>query len=256
MFVQEHLEAFRSFYLTPPTLSGVGLGEGKAPKPWFGRVDPSPSKLAHDLLDDTPVNRTHLLNMQSSPMPTAQFCVSIFAWGGMRTSNGKHLFGLHMKPWLDVAQQLRDGALSRVKGYDAFVALRNTKSLAGLGPAYFTKLLYFLPPPAQKGYIMDQWLGLSINLLTGQEIVKLNESITWEWKPKQVSPRFDSLVSDFNDGAGYEMFCNKIERLSVKMGFGWTPELTELALISEGGHVKKGWRDYVVKKRQARLLST
>lgn len=237
-------------------LPGISQGEGKAPKLWFRAVDPSLSKLDHSLLDDAPVSRTSLLEFQASNMPTPELCVSIFAWGGMRTSNGKYLFGQHITTWLEVAERLRAGAIDRKEGYNEFASLRKKKNLAGLGPAYFTKLLYFLPPRAHKGYIMDQWLGLSINILAGQEIVKLNESITWEWKPKKAHPRFDSLVSDYNDGVDYERFCQKIELLSKEMGSGWTPEITELALISEGGrgNSRKGWRDYVVKQRHARLL--
>ena len=256
MFAQDHLDVFRASNPLPPPMPING--EGRPPQPWLKAVDPSLSILDHGKLSPELVNRKSLLAMQSNPlMPTEAFCVSIFAWGGMRVSNGKHLFGKSMHPWLDVAKQLRNGTLNRKDGYNAFINLRKDKSLSGLGPAYFTKLLYFLPPPKSNGYIMDQWLGLSINLLTGSDIVKLNESITYEWKPPTVIPNFNSWVCDHNTADGFEKFCKAIEDLSKLMGPPWTPELVELALISEGGRGSKRqpWRDHVVEQRRKRLLA-
>ncbi len=256
MFVQNHLDVFRTSNPLPPPMPTNG--EGRPPQPWFKAVDPSLSILDHGNLPPEQVNRKSLLAMQSNPLtPTEVICVSIFAWGGMRVSNGKLLFGKSMHPWLEVAEEVRTGMLNRRDGYDAFNNLRKDNSLSGLGPAYFTKLLYFLPPRNKNGYIMDQWLGLSINLLTGSELVRLNESITFDWKPGTVIPNFNSLVCDHNTADGFEKFCQVIEELSKLMGAPWTPELVELALISEGGQEsrRQPWRKYVTQHRRQRLLA-
>jgi hypothetical protein len=256
MFIQDHLDVFRASNPLPPLM--LINGEGRPPQPWFKAVDPSLSILDHGKLPPKQVNRKSLLAMQSNPLTSIEaFCVCVFAWGGMRVSNGKHLFGKSMHPWLNVANQLRNGTLNRKDGYEAFINLRKYKSLSGLGPAYFTKLLYFLPPPKNNGYIMDQWLGLSINLLTGSEIVRLNESITFDWKPGTVIPNFTSMVCDHNTADGFEKFCQAIEDLSKLMGPPWTPELVELALISEGGpeNKRRPWRKHVVEQRRKRLLA-
>jgi len=257
MFDQKHFDKFHGMHRNPPAISNTDRGEGKSPASWCAKVAPALPSLNHGMLDHTPVNRARLKQLRDDiNMPTPELCLSILAWGGMWTSNGTQLFSLENAAWLNLAQELRDGTCNRRDGYNKFADLRIKRQLPGLGPAYFTKLLYFLPPEEKIGYIMDQWLGLSINILTGQEIVKLNETIKWEWTKQGKIRHFDSLVCDYNSGDDYEIFCEKIERLSEKMGTGWTPELTELALISEGGHAskKKEWRKYVIEQRQNRLL--
>ena len=54
--------------------------------------------------------------------------------------------------------------LCRVGAYKQFHRLVNEKKLTHMGPAYFTKLIYFLGSK-QNGYIMDQWTARSMNLL-------------------------------------------------------------------------------------------
>ncbi len=257
MFVEIHLKKFRDLHKEPPIIAETDQGEGRSPRQWFKSVAHSFQNVNYELLAETPVNRAYLKELQAdTKTPTLELCISILAWGGMRISNGKQLFSQNNDHWLCIAEELRRGDRNRKCGYNEFAAHRKQKQLQGLGPAYFTKLLYILPPEKNKGYIMDQWLGLSINILTGKEIVKLNESITWEWKQKPTNPRLDSWVCDYNTADDYENFCTKIESLSSKMGNGWGPELTELALISEGGRAnkKKLWRNYVENQRIKRLL--
>jgi hypothetical protein len=66
-----------------------------------------------------------------------------------------------------------------------------------------------------KGYIMDQWLGCSVNLLTGRQIVKLDQHLTWQLKQGRPEQRVDSYVSDLNTGQDYEAFCRSVESLSL-----------------------------------------
>jgi len=259
MFITNHLAKFQSCYASPPVFVTGDEREGKSPAVWFKDVDQG--KLGAKIGDlPLSVNRTSLLAMAADcNVGTAELCISIFAWGGMRGSHRNLLFSRPLAPWLEIADQVRENKLSRSKAYDSFAKLRSDgrdNPIAGMGPAYFTKLLYFLAPGvpgSPKGYIMDQWLGCSVNLLTGRQVVKLDHHIKWKTTQDRV---VDSVVSNVNVGRDYEMFCRTVEELSSLMGASWTPELTERALIADGGRSPHPWRDYVVKQRLEAFCAT
>lgn len=262
MFDPDHLAQFKHCHSKPIPVASGNKKEGD-PRSWFKNVDTTKLGMAVGSLSDS-VNRQSLIHMASNPgVGTLDLCINVLAWGRMRGANRNRLFEQPVQPWITVADQVRNGLLNRAQGYDAFSNLRSGgKDMVGLGPAYFTKLLYFLAPAtpsASKGYIMDQWLGCSINLLAGQQIVKLDEQVKWHLqKGKKASEamatlRVDSFVSDVNTGKDYEAFCQAVEALSDKMGLGWTPELTERALIADGGKKPHPWRTYVVEQRLRRF---
>jgi hypothetical protein len=255
MFVIDHFMEFGRCFPSPLPFVAGDEREGHGPEGWFKRVNRSKLDLPIGQLPVS-VNRASLLAMAADHrVGTAELCISIFAWGGMHGKNRDYLFGCPMAPWVAIAEQVRDDKLSRSEAYDSFATLRNNgkgSAIAGMGPAYFTKLLYFLAPGLpgfSKGYIMDQWLGCSINLLTGREIVKLDQHVTWKIKKGQAERSVDSYVSNVNCGQDYDAFCRAVEALSAKLGEAWTPELTERALIADGGKVKHPWRGYVIKER-------
>ncbi len=206
------------------------------------------------------VNRTSLLAMAAdSGARTVELCISILAWGGMRGNHRDLLFARPLAPWIAIADQVRCNQLHRSKAYDSFAKLKangDSDPIAGMGPAYFTKLLYFLAPgtaESPKGYIMDQWLGCSINLLTGKNVVKLDQQLKWQMHGDRARQVVDAIVSNVNSGADYEEFCQTVEALSARMGPPWTPELTERALISDGGRSAHPWRTYVKDQRLKQL---
>jgi hypothetical protein len=253
MFVGEHVGKFASFFSSPPGFSDQS--EGESPLAWFDGVDQKKMGTTVATLPGS-VNRKELLAMAANPnVGTLELCISIFAWGEMRTSNRNYLFRGPVAPWITIADQVRSNKLSRSAAYDCFARLRvesNKNPIAGMGPAYFTKLLYFLPSGASatpKGYIMDQWLGCSVNLLTGRQVVKLDHYVLWNEYRGLASQAVNSVVSNSNSGQDYEEFCLTVEALSAKMGHPWTPERTERALMSSGGREKHAWRNYVREKR-------
>jgi hypothetical protein len=259
MFIIEHLERFRACFPSPLTFPSGTKQEGKSPAVWFNGVDRT--KLGSTVGALPPkVNRTTLLAMAADDgVGTAELCISIFAWGGMRGNHRDLLFSRPLDPWVAIAEQVRRNQLSRAGAYDSFSNLRtsgNDNPIAGMGPAYFTKLLYFLAPgtsESPKGYIMDQWLGCSVNLLTGRQIVKLDQNLKWQIRDGQAKQVVDSIVSNVNSGQDYEEFCQIVEALSRKMGTSWTPELTERALIADGGKSAHPWRTYVKDQRLKQL---
>ena len=259
MFVIEHLKRFRACFPSPPAFASGAKKEGKNPAAWFNSVDQTELGSTINSLPPS-VNRTSLLAMAAdNSVGTAELCISIFAWGGMRGNHRDLLFSRPLAPWVAIADQVRRNQLSRAGAYNSFANLRTTGSgnpIAGMGPAYFTKLLYFLAPgtpESPKGYIMDQWLGCSVNLLPGRQVVKLDQNVKWQIKNGQAKQVVDSIVSNVNSGYDYEEFCQIVEALSGKMGASWTPELTERALIADGGKSAHPWRAYVKDQRLKQL---
>lgn len=259
MFDAEHFARFRECFPSPIAFASGTRQEGKSPAAWFKSIDRAKIGLTIGTLP-LAVNRTSLLAMaMDHSIGTAELCISILAWGGMRGNHRDLLFERPTHPWVTIADEVRRNQLNRSKAYDAFATLRtNGKSnpVAGMGPAYFTKLLYFLAPgtlESPKGYIMDQWLGCSVNLLTRRQVVKLDHHVRWQLTNGRARQAVDSIVSDVNSGHDYEEFCRAVEALSVRMGASWTPELTERALIADGGKSPHPWRAHVRDERLKQL---
>ena len=95
--------------------------------------------------------------------------IDIFAWGVMSARNAR-LALPKWDEWKAPCIALLQGC-DAVDGYYQFYTLQENNILAGLGPAYYTKIIYFLGKG--DGLIMDQWTSRSINLLLGKEIIKL-----------------------------------------------------------------------------------
>lgn len=115
---------------------------------------------------------------------------------------------------------LRAEQMSRKDAYNLFCGAGN---IDGLGPSYFTKLLYFFNR-APDCYIMDQWTGKSINLLTGEHLVRINDK----------SPTRD------NKSGNYQAFCEEIDMLAELLK--QDSDLIEQRLMSEEG---EEWRMHV-----------
>lgn len=132
---------------------------------------------------------------------------------------------------------MRASNLSRRQAYVCFRRFRRANRRCGLGPAFFTKLIFFLNR-RERGYFMDQWTGLGINLLFEPAIVDLN--VVGGDRPAHV-------VSDGNCGGHYERFCQAIECLARRTG--WPAELVEERLFCKGGQGPGPWRQYVIDHR-------
>lgn len=89
--------------------------------------------------------------------------------------------------------KIKNGKLTREEEYDLFT---NGGEITGLGPSYFTKLLYFFSPNSTR-YIMDQWTTKPIILLTGKNIIRHS----------------NQGPTRHNSGKNYELFCRVIEDL-------------------------------------------
>lgn len=257
VFDAAQLRTFQDMHAVPTAFAQTGKGEGSAPLAWYVTGPHNRPLIDEGQLSGT-FNRSRLIAMQAdSEFRTLEFCIAILAWGGMQRGNRNHLFGKPVEPWLAVADAIRSGELTRSEAFDAFAALCREGVISGMLPAYFTKLIYFLMPRdgAPLGYIMDQWLGCSVNLLCGRDVVRMDDSLTWHQGKRSATPelRLSSHVSIWNTGRDYEHFCTAVEMLSATMGEGWNPETTELTLMSRGGSKPLPWRAHVKRARLARF---
>lgn len=154
--------------------------------------------------------------------------IAILSWGGMRRNYGRALFG-KLKYLLPIIENLRSGYYqSRKEAFEAFQQERNNGHLPGLGIGYFTKLICFLNPEL-KGYIMDQWVSKSINLLTGKNIISITGN---------------SWVNDSNDSHTYENFCYQIDQIAVILKCDGIKAEERLFSVGRG---KGKWRNYLIK---------
>ncbi len=257
LFDEIQLGTFQEMHPSPAAFAKGEQTEGSEPIAWYAG-GPASRPSIDEIQISGAINRTRLIAMQADPqICTLELCVAILAWGGMNRGNRDHLFRQPVAAWIEVASAIRAGELSRSEAFDAFARLYHQKAIKGMRPAYFTKLIYFLMPRGGTpiGYIMDQWLGCSVNLLCGQEIVKMDHKLDWGQKRGSDKPErsLTSHVSAWNTGRDYQHFCNAIEALALIMGPNWTPETTELTLMSHGGHQPGAWRAHVKNERLARF---
>lgn len=166
---------------------------------------------------------------------TFECSINILSWGGMRRTNALKAFD-NYQIWLPICDNIRDGELSRIEAFDKFISLRRISKLNGMGPAFFTKLIFFfMSRRINSGYIMDQWTARSVNLLFNEVVV--NNKIINKGKVNEYV-----IVSDDNDSGNYEQFCLCVEKIAKKLDL--SPEATELSLFSEG-RGRGIWRNYL-----------
>jgi len=232
-FIQRHLEVFKR----------------SEPGRWLGRMSlqswlKHTNYEQHDTINAAflgrKLDRSDLIAMRdsSSAMDTRDLCACIFSWGGMKTNHGRALFDSNDQEWVRISSDLRNSSIDHYEAYRQYHSLSLAKRMPGVGPAYYTKLLFFLPPKEiARGIIMDQWTGRSINLLTGKPIVRLVKTETGY----RVAPE--------NDAVAYREFCGSVRELALLVNE--SVENTELRLFSEGGGGEKSnpWRAYVIEHK-------
>lgn len=171
------------------------------------------------------ISRDEIFQYVKSPLNRSDLTfVMIMAWGGMTEKNGKLAWSDRFK-WLPIVRKMLLGRLNAVDAYQAFSVART----AGMGPAYFTKLIYFCTKDrvSFSGYIMDQWTAKSINLLFDSPRIKLTSS---------------GYVSRNNSKTIYRAYCYKVRWLATKLGQG--PDEIEERLFS---HRRGEWRNHLKK---------
>ena len=198
--------------------------------PWIDSIGLAPTKIQ---LSVPKVDRGFLkkaAGADSSTVSDRDLLWAILSWGRMRR-NAARVLKEREDHWTAVVGRLRRDGMTRTECYEICHATMREFNPAGIGPAYFTKLIFFANP-RHDGYIMDQWTSRSINLLVeGPAVVRMRTQ-------DHVDPR--------NDKGHYEAFCQAVEALSDKLETR-DHEHTEQCLFSRGGRRPDPWREYLKK---------
>lgn len=192
----------------------------------------------------TKLNRSHLFSLVADERVNTLSCViSILAWGGMNRKHGEKLFSTDFL-WLETAEKIRKGELDRKDAYREFELLKSKNKIPGMGPAYFTKLIFFLMPArSNRGYIMDQWTSASVNLLSDKKMV-----LTYMYKliNKKSKDKYYEIVLNTNTSDNYEKFCVFVELVANKLEI--RPDQAEQMMFSKG-RGEGAWRNYLIEQR-------
>ena len=221
LFREDHLEAFQ-------TMAQCGEWVPRAASPWTKSVGIDD---LGEAANSQPLSRSFLKQLcMSDEVSDRDVLWSILAWGGMRRDAARRL-AAHESRWIEITGQLRRDGLDRRASYRICFDAVNDIGSSGIGPAYFTKLIFFVNP-RRDGYIMDQWTSRSVNfLIEGPPIVKMRTQ-------NHVDPR--------NDAVSYEKFCCAVEALAKSL-INKSPEETEQCLFSTGGRNPHPWRRYLLQ---------
>ena len=168
----------------------------------------------------------------------------ILAWGGMNLHNARFALKSYQNCWKKIVDDMLEKNLCRDEAYKRFHSLVENGKLTHMGPAYFTKLIYFLEPK-HNGYIMDQWTARSMNLLRKSNKYKIHLISTTKRKSDGLRNfRVDPIK---NNVCIYRAFCEDLEHLAEYLDID--PEGTEKLIFSKGGRVNMGcWRRFVLKE--------
>ena len=220
---------------------------GLSPKSWFEKIAPH-SKIPN--LPDKPLNRPELLNLiqpyrgkkEVDEITIRKLIVSIFAWGGMRISprSGKLAIDT-IKTYEKICLELLNG-MSSVSAYDEFYKKKKLGVMRGVGPAFYTKLIFFLGD--QTGLIMDQWTAQSTNLLLNAPVIKLRPSKTvHDENSQQVYARYLNFVTELKTALSTDLV-SKTEELIFS--FPHT-HLDVKKRLGEYHKTYSAWRKYVAE---------
>jgi hypothetical protein len=221
VFSAEHLEAFQ-------TMAMVGEWKEQEPAAWVESIgiDGLSSEFSHQKM-----TRSFLKQSSEDKRVTDRDLLwGILAWGKMRRDAARR-FAQYEDSWIKVIRSLRSENLSRMDSYSLCAETVAKNPAGGIGPAYYTKLIFFANP-RHDGYIMDQWTSRSVNLLVSEGPI--------------VAMRTSNHVSPQNNAETYETYCRIVETLS-KVLVDKNPEETELCLFSTGGRTMASWRRYVME---------
>jgi len=222
VFSSEHLEAFQ-------TMAMVGEWKEQKPADWVESVGIpglssafSKHKMTRSFLKKSSLDKS---------VSDRDLLWGILSWGKMRRDAARR-FAKYEVSWIEVINTLRGNKLTRMQSYNLCAETVAKNPAGGIGPAYYTKLIFFANP-SHDGYIMDQWTSRSVNLLVSGD--------------KIVTMRTINHVSPQNSAETYEVYCQIVEKLS-KVLPDKNPEETELCLFSTGGRSPASWRRYVMER--------
>lgn len=212
---------------------------GRAPRAWANHVADGLGEQFD--LDRDRIDRTRLISLAREASPE-KFFLSVMAWGGMKIGHGASAWS-EREVWRAPLQAALRGDAPRRDLYARFAA----KPVGGMRAAYFTKLIHFATARSAEpvGYIMDQWIAKSVNLICRRDVVALDPA---------------GYVTPANDDRIYEQFCQIVDAIAAELGVAGAE--AEERIYSRGGrrpaawraHVKASWRPSVGAAARSRSI--
>lgn len=223
-------------------------------RPWSGK---SPAKWVASLqvafedtnsLDNQAISRSNLIKLWRNFNVSTEACfLSTMAWGGMKAGHGRSIWQTR-NDWIPLCEQLRIGAFpDRKEAFEQFRLLRRQGKLPGMGPAYFTKVLFFARP-IQDAYILDQWTARSIHMLTKArfwpsvdiDTTTLRRMQNNDGKAREIRVN----VTDRVTSSDYGHYCDLVEELGRRLQ--QTPCIIEETMFGQGGRNPTEWRSFIM----------
>ncbi|MGJ8590180.1 MAG: hypothetical protein ACSHXW_18905 [Yoonia sp.] len=237
VFEEPHLTEFKkTIYQTETGWAGCN------PRKWVAHL--SPEIIDPNIFPDRRLIRQEIFDMANCRKTGDLYlAINIAAWGGMKRDHGRRLFD-EWPVWAGIMAAMRDGLQTRQQAYYAFSKLRLSGELPGMGPAYFTKMIFFALE-TRDAFIMDQWTARSANLLLGRKLVN---TLRAGASGRDPAPQW---VSDENTPEVYEKFCHFIHELAKQCSLEGEEESVEEALFSTG-RGRGRWRNYVISQDRRR----
>lgn len=204
---------------------------------------------------DVSFNRTslreHILSEKNSKTASANLfniVVNILAWGGMQYNHGRKALQC-WDNWQPICDGLVSGELNYTEAYDAFFEAQHSGKMSGIGPAYYTKLIFFLGNG--EGLIMDQWTSKSINLIHEENVIKLTSGYVSKFADSAMYKKYVQSVAELAesmDMSGTEFDKNnKMEELIFSISAKKKPKF----LTIQEHEIVSAWRSYVESEWRA-----
>ena len=249
---KEALTELRNYKKNIDKIGGVKkLGEfwmGRNPKDWFAAIKtnfnlpnlPDRSFNRHELMREINSYKARRNNLSDSEI--RHLIVMVLAWGSMRIVPKVAMRAMAtIGEYEDICRDLlQDKELSPMAAYERFFVAHNAGRMQGIGPSYYTKLIYFLGH--QDTAIMDQWTAKTVNLLSNKKIVKVANN---------------TAVSQKNNAGDYRNYLDFLSQLKTEFNMRSLSETGQL--IYSCSHKRRNlpvgkqdykifsaWRKYIV----------
>lgn len=237
MTITFHEQRLRQFLAIP--FEHQTFAYAKAPQNWVRSMALEGVDFA-DILPAAAQSREDVRRLcRNEDFPLMYRYICVMAWGnqgaGKSRKHAQRAWGARER-LTPILAAIAAGACNRAEAYALFCGVG---AVAGLGPSYFTKLIYFFWPD-ERCYIMDQWTAKSINYLYGEKLV----------------PMTGSYVATSTDGKHYERYCQAVELLAglTDVRERLSGSQTEMRLFCRGGRSPGPWRKII--REHDRLQAT
>ncbi len=223
---------------------------GSSPRGWANAIQPG---LGDSLnLPSGNLTRDQLFSLWTTAPSVESAFLATMAWGGMKRGHGR-LIWQHRPAWAPICESLANGEFTPGAAYEAFRLKRADSQLPGMGPAYFTKLIFFATGAHAKAtgnaFILDQWTARSVHCLTNQfdwPRVSLDYA-TKKRFARTLDPRSVRVtVSDRVSASDYQNYCGFVERLAKRLGID-PPHFLEEKMFGIGGRSPSVWRRFLMQ---------